>query len=254
MLIAQISDTHILAAGTDHPSADLRARCLASCVEDINRQRPDAVVFTGDTTQHGRPGEYARLRELLAPLAAPLYLVPGNRDDNEELRRAFGDKAYLPATGGFLHYSVEDHAVRLIGLDSTAVGERKGTFCPERQAWLESVLEEEPDKPTVLCIHHPPFDVDDHYVGGYRRPEEAAALADIVGRRSQVSAVLCGHVHWLVECEWAGVAARVMPSVAIDLRKGIDEAEAGTRPIYLLHSLTEREGLVSRPRMADTVA
>lgn len=254
MLIAQISDTHILAPDSDHPSAELRARCLASCVEDINRQRPDAVIFTGDTTQHGQPGEYARLRELLAPLKAPLYLVPGNRDDNEELRRAFGDKACLPATGEFLHYAVGEHASRLVGLDSTAVGERKGTFCPDRQAWLESVLGEEPDRATVLFIHHPPFDVDDHYVGGYRRPEEAAALADIVGRHRQVRALLCGHVHWLVDCEWAGVAARVMPSVAVDLRKGIDEAQAGGRPIYLLHSLSERGGIASRPRMAGAIA
>ena len=65
MLVAQISDTHILVPESDHPAAELRADCLRRTVADINRQNPDAVIFTGDTVQHGQPEEYARLRELL---------------------------------------------------------------------------------------------------------------------------------------------------------------------------------------------
>ena len=75
MVIAQISDTHILASGDEHPSAELRADCLARVVADINEQRPDAVLFTGDTVQHGRPDEYARLRALLKPLNDATWLI-----------------------------------------------------------------------------------------------------------------------------------------------------------------------------------
>ena len=89
MIIGHISDTHILAPASDHPAAQLRADCLRRCIADINRQQPDVVIFTGDTVQHGEPEEYAHLRELLAPLQAPLYLIPGNRDDNAALRSAF---------------------------------------------------------------------------------------------------------------------------------------------------------------------
>lgn len=251
MFIAQISDTHILAPGSDHPAADLRADCLRQCVADINGQCPDAVVLTGDTVQHGQPDEYARLRELLAPLRAPLYLVPGNRDDNGALRAAFGDFAYLPAAGESLCYAVEDFDTRLIGLDSTAPGERKGRFCASRQAWLDAALGEQPERPTLLFIHHPPFDVDDHYVGGYRRPEEAKALANIVKRHPQVVGLLCGHVHWPVERAWAGTRARIMPSVAVDVRKGVDETATQGRPVYLLHRLSGAAGLVSQTRLAD---
>ena len=254
MLVAQISDTHILAPASDHPAAQLRADCLRRCIADINDQRPDAVIFTGDTVQHGQPEEYARLRELLAPLDAPLYLVPGNRDDNDALRSAFGDKSYLPGNGDFLHYAIEDYAVRLVAIDSTAPGERKGVFCPARQAWLDAALSEQPNRPTLLFIHHPPFDVVDHYVGGYRRPEEAAALADVVSRHSQVEGLLCGHVHWPVDRHWAGTVASIMPSVAVDLREGVDEIEARERPIYRLHRLSDETGLVSQSRMVDAAA
>lgn len=251
MLIAQISDTHILTPASDQPAAELRADCLRRCVTAINRQRPAAVIFTGDTVQHGQPEEYAQLRELLAPLEPPLYLVPGNRDEKRAMQAVFGDHPHLCQAGEFLHYTVEDYPTRLVALDSTHPGERKGRFCPDRQAWLEAVLAEQPDRPTVLFIHHPPFDVGDHYVGGYRQPGEAAALADIVGCHAQVDALICGHVHWPIEREWAGTQARIMPSVAIDLRKGIDESEARGRPVYMLHRLAGEQGIVSEANWAD---
>lgn len=241
----------MLAPGSDHPAAELRADCLRRCVADINLQQPDAVIFTGDTVQHGRSEEYTYLRELLAPLNAPLYMVPGNRDDKIALRAAFDDKAFLPGQGEFLQYVVEDYAVRLVALDSTAAGERKGVFCAARQAWLDEVLSEQPQWPTLLFIHHPPFDVGDHYVGGYRRPEDAAALEDIVSRHPQVVGLLCGHVHWPIERDWAGTVAHIMPSVAVDVRKGVDETEAREQPIYLLHRVSDETGLVSRARRVD---
>jgi len=248
LLVAQISDTHILVPESDHPAAQQRGDCLRRTVADINRQKPDAVIFTGDTVQHGQPDEYARLRELLAPLDASLYFVPGNRDDKDAMRAAFSDVAFLTGTGEFLHYVIEDYDTRLIGIDSTLAGERKGRFCEERQAWLDKTLRTQPDRPTLLFIHHPPFDVGDHYVGGYRRPAEAAALEDIVERHPQVVGMLCGHVHWPVEREWAGTQARIMPSIAVDVRKGVDETEARGRPIYMLHSLSRPTGIVSRAR------
>lgn len=253
MLIAQISDTHILARESGHTAAQLRADCLQRTVADINHEHPDAVIFTGDTVQHGQPEEYARLRELLAPLTAPLYLVPGNRDDKNEMRVAFGDYAYMSGTGEFLHYVIEDYDIRLVGIDSTLAGERKGRFCERRQVWLDRTLTEQSDRPTLLFIHHPPFDVDDHYVGGYRQPEEATALEDIVSRHPQVMVMLCGHVHWPVDREWAGTQARIMPSIAVDVRKGINETEARGRPIYMLHRLSAA-GLVSQLRTADAGA
>lgn len=246
MFIAQISDTHIVAHASDHPAAQLRADCLRRCIADINRQQPDVVIFTGDTVQNGQPEEYALLRELLQPLDAPLYLIPGNRDDKEGLRSVFGGN--LPGNGDFLQYVVEDYAVRLVAIDSTSPGERKGVFCPERQAWLDVILDAQPERPTLLFIHHPPFDIDDHYIGGYRRPEEAAALADVVGRHSQVQGMLCGHVHCPGKHEWAGTVASLMPSIAVDLRKGVDEAEALEQPIYMLHRVSEEAGFVSRAK------
>ncbi len=73
MIITQISDTHILARSSDRAVGCLRAETLRPCIADINRQRPDVVVHTGDIVQHGRPEEYAHVRAILAELEVPLF-------------------------------------------------------------------------------------------------------------------------------------------------------------------------------------
>ena len=251
MLIAQISDTHIFCDESNHASASQRARCLSRCISDINLQQPDVVIFTGDTVQHGTPEEYNHLRRLLAPLKPSLYLVPGNRDNKPEMRAAFKDQLYIPQEGPFLHYTIDDYPIRLIALDSTEPEERKGVFCSERQEWLEKALKEKPDSPTILFIHHPPFDVEDHYTSGYRYPDQAIALTKLVSRHTQITQLLCGHVHCLFRCGWAGTNATTMPSIAVDVRRHMDKIQSQQQPAYMLHRLTSESTLVSEIRVVE---
>lgn len=247
MIIAQISDTHILARSSDQGAG--RAANLRQCIADINRQGVDVVIHTGDSVHQAQSDEYAHLREILAGLQAPLFLVPGNRDRRAALSAAFGNLPYLPPTGEYLHYAVEDLPVRLVGLDSTEAGERKGVFDAGRQAWLEETLAQEPERPTILFIHHPPFDIAQHYVGGYRHQQDADNLAAVVSRHPQVKRLLCGHVHCLYRTDWAGTVATTMPSVAVDLRTGPDGGLDGA-PGYALHAVSADGALASQMRIA----
>ena len=72
MLLAQISDMHIkpqrrLAYGVVDTAAMLE-QCVAAILK--LKQRPDAVIATGDLVDLGRPEEYGLLREILAPLSS----------------------------------------------------------------------------------------------------------------------------------------------------------------------------------------
>jgi 3',5'-cyclic AMP phosphodiesterase CpdA len=250
MIIAQISDTHILARSSADPAAALRAENLRRCVAHINGQRVDAVIHTGDSVHHGAMEEYSHLRDLFRDLAAPLFFAPGNRDRHANLRAAFHDLPYLPKRGELLQYVIEDFPLRLVALDSVSPGERKGVFGAERAAWLDETLARERSKPTVLFIHHPPFDIAPEYVGGYRDPHDAEALAGVVRRHPQVKRLLCGHVHWLHRESWAGTVATTMPSVAVDLRKRVDAALADT-PVYVVHTSSE-DGTIASEVVAVT--
>ncbi|MCG8509667.1 MAG: metallophosphoesterase [Rhodospirillales bacterium] len=248
MIIAQISDLHILVNPSNPTEGADRIESLRRCVADINRQGVDAVIHTGDSAHFGAEEEYAIVRDALAELKAPVFLIPGNRDRRETLRAAFEHLDYLPMNGAFLHYAIEDLPIRLVGLDSVSEGDNKGAFCVERRTWLDETLGREPDRPTLLFIHHPPFDIDPDFLGGYRRPEEARELTAAVERHPQVKHLLCGHVHFSHRESWAGAVATTMPSVAVDLSKEKDVlSEAATR--YVLHVAANDGSLASRTRI-----
>src|SRR5215813_13451913 len=122
MLVAQITDPHILAAGKlfHWPRGAIPADAepgwcfidtaayLSRAIAELNRlqPRPDVVLVTADLADHGGAEEYANLRAILAAAEMPVYVIPGNHDSREALRAAFARDGYFPATG-FLHYAVE---------------------------------------------------------------------------------------------------------------------------------------------------
>jgi 3',5'-cyclic AMP phosphodiesterase CpdA len=229
MLIAQITDLHVVARdqlcqGRVPTNAQLR-----EAVAHVNGldPRPDAVLATGDLTDHGSPEEYAVLREILADLAPPLYVIPGNHDHRDRLLEAFADHAYLPRPGAaFAHYAVDDHPVRLVGLDTTVPGEPYGAMCDARLAWLDATLGAAPDRPTLIFMHHPPFRtgirwIDAAGLDGGRR------MAAIVARHPQVQRVACGHIHRPIQVAWGGTVAATAPSTShAQVALALSEAES----------------------------
>lgn len=214
MLIAQISDLHIKPEGELAYRVVDTAPYLERTVAWLNGldPQPDAVLATGDLVDAGSPVEYARLRELLRPLRAPAFLIPGNHDRREPLREAFPDHTYLPR-GEFLHYTVERFPLRLIGLDTTVPGRESGELCARRLKWLDERLSEGHDRPTLLFMHHPPFDTGIAHMDRIGLAG-AAAFAELVRRRPQVERAVCGHIHRAIQIRWAGTVASVAPSTA----------------------------------------
>ena len=106
---------------------------------------PDVVLVSGDLTEHGDPAEYARVRELLEPLGAPLLALPGNHDDRATLRDAF------PAT------THEDGAIRVLTLDSSRPGRDDGALGAEQLARLDADLAAGDGRPAIVALHHPPL-------------------------------------------------------------------------------------------------
>ena len=158
MIVIQLSDPHILAPGELLYRRFDTAEFLARAVAEINRldPLPDVAVVTGDLVDHGEPPEYEHLRALLAPLAMPVFVIPGNHDAREPLRAAFAADGYLPADG-FLQYAIEDYPVWLIALDTLIPGEAGGLLCSERLAWLDHTRASAAAQPVLLMMHHPPF-------------------------------------------------------------------------------------------------
>src|SRR5258708_8705981 len=134
MLLCQISDLHVTASGQRlHGVVDTVA-CLERCVRRIIGldPLPDLVVATGDLVDTPSARAYGLLREMLAKLPLPVYLLPGNHDERQALRAAFPDHRYLPREGEFLQYAIDEHPVRLLALDTVVPGEARRAPAPPR--------------------------------------------------------------------------------------------------------------------------
>ena len=249
MLIAQISDTHIRPKGVLAMGRVDTAGHLVRAVAHINalRPAPDLVLATGDLVDAGMAEEYAHLRELLAPLAVPVHLIPGNHDLRLPLRAAFSSHRYLQ-DGDFLQYVVDCGPLRLIALDTLTPGQPHGELCAQRLGWLEARLAES-DKPAILFMHHPPFDCGMKEFDDCRLNAGAERLAAIVRRHPNVERILCGHVHRPIETCFAGTLASTSPSVAhqvaLQLEAGAPLRYSMEPPAYRLHAYTPESGLVS---------
>ena len=250
MIIVQLSDLHVCPPGISAygrvPTNDM----LRAAIAQVNALRPraDVVLATGDLVHAGGIEEYAMLRQLLAELEMPVYLVLGNHDDRANFSKVFGDSEYLPETGEFQHYTIEDHPVRLIGLDTVVPGRAGGELCADRLAWLEAALDAERERPTVLFMHHPPFrtGIEHMDVIGI---DGADAMGRLVERHPQIERILCGHVHRPIQVRWRGSLASTAPSTAhqvvLDLRPGAEGTFAMEPPGYQVHVWSRETGIVS---------
>lgn len=231
MLIAQVTDPHIKVLGKLAYRQVNTAANLARCISHLLglKQPPDLVLMTGDLTDFGREEEYRLLRELIEPLPMPVYVIPGNHDERENFRRAFHDHRYLP-TAGKLHYVIDDYPLRMIGLDTTIAGKSGGEVDAACLAWLADRLAVEPERPTLLFMHHPPINSGIEHMD-VQNCANASEFANLLHKHPQVCRILCGHVHRPIHTLWNGLSVSIAPSashyVALDL------GEAPPRDFYL---------------------
>jgi Icc protein len=258
-LLAQVSDLHIKAGGKLSYKVVDTAGMLRACIDHMlaQPQVPDAVAFTGDLVDFGRPEEYAVLRELLAPLKMPVYLLPGNHDERTALRNAFPEHAYLLGSPDLVNYVIEDHPLRIVGFDTTVPGKPGGLASDDRLAWLDAKLAEQPNKATVVLMHHPPFHT---YIGHMDRQglERSGAFEQVIRKHPQVERLLCGHLHRPILARFGGTLAMTVPSpahqVALDLADDAASRFVMEPPAYGVHAFTPETGVVSHTAFVGSFA
>jgi 3',5'-cyclic AMP phosphodiesterase CpdA len=231
-VLVQLSDTHIVAPGLKLMGRIDTAPLLAASVQDVLalQPQPTAIVVTGDLVDRGSVAEYAHLRTLLQPLIDagwPLHLLPGNHDAVPALRSAWPDLPTLApladaALAPHVLFATDLGGLRLVALDTVVAGAPHGTLCDRRLQWLDTTLAEQPDIPTIVAMHHPPFVTGIAHMDGMGLREGSEGLAAVLRRHPQVERVVCGHLHRTIVRRFGGTVAMTVPSTAhqitLDLR------------------------------------
>ena len=206
------------------------------------RPQADAVLLTGDIADHATDEEYAQVRDLLSPLGAPVYALPGNHDDRAALRRTFD----LPGEDGEpVRYSVDLGPLRLVALDTKLPGLDSGALEGDQLEWLDTELTKAPEQPTLIAMHHPPLVIGVPAWDEIGLAEsDRQALGDVVTRHRQVRRIVCGHFHSTITGELAGCGVLVVPSTYVQTRLDFEVRTielTSDLPGFAIHAVVDGE-------------
>jgi 3',5'-cyclic-AMP phosphodiesterase len=177
--------------------------------------RPAGVIIAGDCAYlHGKAGDYAVLKEDLAPFdkaGIPVHMAMGNHDNRERFWEAFPESRKRVAKPDIEKhaYVVEGRHADWFVLDSN----RETDFTPGEMgkpqlAWLAKELDKRPDKPALLVAHHYPK-VSENDNGLL----DIDALWEVIQGRNRVKAYLFGHSHTWSHKERDGVHLINVPAM-----------------------------------------
>jgi len=197
--IVAYGDTRFTDTGND---ADTKPRVREYLVQQIAREKPDAVFMTGDLPFNGAdPADWQVYRDETAAWSAEhlrVYPTLGNHDVKggwDEGVRNFNST--FPELKGYLYYSVQIGNVYLITLDCT---ESYAEGSPQR-AWLGAQLEHLPQAVDfVFFLSHMPLyaDLQSQVMASLPNPAELSLRDFILKEAPKVRAkliVVNGHIH-----------------------------------------------------------
>ena len=248
LLVAHVSDLHVMAEGEMAYGIVDTTPMVERAIAHLSKLSPTVVVITGDLVHNVQKAEYIRLKQILNQLNMPVYLLPGNHDSRELIRETFTEHTYLPPAD-YLQYTVEAYPLRMIMLDTNVPGEGRGELDSDRLTWLDHQLSEQPNRPTLLFMHHPPFTTGIDLMDGFGLSGHQD-LARIVQKYDCIERIGCGHIHRPIQTRWAGTLAYTVSSpvhqVSLDFAASSQAATFVMEPpAYTLHLWRSATGLVT---------
>jgi Icc protein len=208
--VAHLSDPHLLAGGAlQHDAIDPEAGLLLA-LDRLRRldPAPDVLAFTGDLADRAEPAAYARLRELVEPVAADLgaqvVWTMGNHDE----RAPYAAGLFGSVDDGPQDRAHDVRGLRVLALDTSVPGYHHGDLGDDQLDWLADQLAVPSEHGTVLALHHPPIPVPMLRPAEIIELQDQHRLAEVV-RASDVRAIVGGHFHYTSWSTFAGIPVSV---------------------------------------------
>lgn len=187
-------------------------------------QRADFAVVSGDLVHDESAIPYQRLQRHLLTLDMPVCCIAGNHDDKTLMQQHLpADHVQCPQI--FLH-----QAWQIIFVDAVVAGRESGYLGADECDRLLSCLAAEPQRHTIVCLHHPPLPTGMAWLDKDVTLENPQQLLDIVSRHQQVRAVIWGHVHQEFTANNDGVLWAACPSTTAQFKPNSSHFALDDRP------------------------
>jgi 1,2-diacylglycerol 3-alpha-glucosyltransferase len=174
--------------GNSRRGGDVYMRLLDKIVRDGN----DFVVHVGDLVERGDRQHFAAFQALMADYPLPFYPIPGEHDLGVD-----GSVEHFLAYSGAPapHYSFDVASVHL-----TMANSAPGRLSQEELDWIDQDLEATRQPVKIVCVHHPPFDLDGT---GYVLESGNDAFMALMQKHG-VAYVFASHIHAYSQAEREG--------------------------------------------------
>ncbi|CAM3800152.1 3',5'-cyclic-AMP phosphodiesterase [Xenorhabdus thuongxuanensis] len=212
--ILQITDTHLFANKRDSLLGVNTYRSYHAVLDMILQQDLDIdlIVATGDLVQDQTINAYQHFAKGIARLPAPCVWLPGNHDYQPAMVDTLAAAGISPSKQIFIgqHW-------QLIMLDSQVQGVPHGELTDYQLEWMKKCLDEHSDREAIIMLHHHPIPsgctwLDQHSL------RNAPELSEYLKGKTQVKAILCGHIHQEVDEIWNGIRVMATPSTCVQFK------------------------------------
>lgn len=212
--VLQLTDPHLMA----NPDGELLGvntrESLSAVISEVLKRHgePDLILATGDLAQDGSEEAYRVFGNNLGAFSCGSAWIAGNHDNADILQSVASEfcanRRHI-IQGGW----------QFVLLDSSVPGKVFGDLAPSELEFLESCLNQHPELPAVVSLHHHPVDIGSDWMEkiGLKNRE---AFWRVVDRFPQVKVVLWGHIHQDLQQERGGVTLLATPSTCIQFTAG----------------------------------
>ncbi len=231
LTIAHLSDPHLDLSENRLGRFDAVLRQVADLTA------VDALIVSGDLTDHGQAGEYAEFFATL-PADMPTLTVAGNHDLTQPLADALTRAGAQPQPNAVLQLD----GLTIVGLDTHIDGRDAGRLDVTTLEFAREAVGDAPG-PVVLVMHHPPVAIGHDFVDEHFALANPHDLELVIRDSPRVIAVFSGHVHAAFTSTFAGVPVLGAPGIVSTMRLGsrMDPiADPYAMPGFALHTIDGR--------------
>jgi 3',5'-cyclic AMP phosphodiesterase CpdA len=227
LTIAQITDLHVTSNKDplNKRRNEKRLRAVLAAIHDL-QPRPAAIIASGDLVDRGEAEEYVELQAILRDVEIPIHYGVGNHDRRAVFRAAYPETPV--DEHGFVQYAIDVGGLRVIMLDTLDEASGDGAFCARRARWLRRTLDEAPDTPTIIALHHPPILSGIQWMDPSPDDDWVRRLSRVLKGRKQVLTAICGHTHRAFHGVLAGHVFAAAPATSIQLTLNLTPVDMRT--------------------------
>jgi len=213
----QITDTHLFADRQKELLGIKTVQSFEAVVKHASKYKNcQAVLSTGDLSQDHSAQSYSDFSKHIKTLNLPCYWLPGNHDMQSVMLPS------LLAEGLAQTKIIESENWQVILLDSQVEGVPHGLLSATQLEFLQSALQNNANKYTLICVHHHVLPVGSAWLDQHILKNSDEFLA-VIKPFSNVQAVLSGHVHQAIDKLQNGVRFITTPSTCVQFKPNSDD-------------------------------